>query len=169
MSKNVPGILGIYAHMDDLIEGIKHFKGEGRNNIKVYTPTPRHEIDNVLKEKVSPVRWFTLIGGLTGCTFGYLFTAYTSLDWILPTSGKPVVSPVAYTVIAFEMTILFGSIFTLLGIILNAKLFRKRPTLYDDRFTEDRFGIFVPCASSDHDRVSKAMREQGAEEVKRAE
>ncbi len=169
MSNSIPGVLGIFSHMDDLIDGIHHFKGEGRDNIKVYTPTPRHEIDHALNEKVSPVRLFTLIGGLTGCTLGYLFTSYTSLDWILPTSGKPVVSPVAYTVIAFELTILFGSIFTLLGIILNAKLFRKRKTLYDDRFTEDKFGIFVPCSASDYDMVSKALREQGAEEVKRAE
>ena len=165
MSDNTPGVLGVFAHMDTLIDGIKHFKSSGRDDLKVYSPAPLHAIEDVLDEPVSPVRRFTLIGGLTGATFGYLFTSFTSLDWILPTSGKPIVSLVAYTVIAFELTILFGSIFTLLGIILNAKLFSKRKTLYDDRFTEDKFGIFVPCAPSEYDNVSKTLSEQGAEEV----
>lgn len=169
MSKQVPGVLGIYSHMDTLIDAINHFKGEGKSDLRVYSPCPRHEIEDALDEGVSPVRRFTLLGGLTGATMGYLFTSYSSLDWILPTSGKPVVALVAFTVIAFELTILFGSIFTLLGIILNAKLFRKRAYIYDDRFTQDKFGIFIPCGSAEAEQLSRALEEQGAEEVKRAE
>ena len=163
-----PGVLGIFSHMDTLIEGIQHFKSQGRKELKVFSPAPLHQIEHALDEEVSPVRRFTLFGGLLGASFGYLFTSFVSLDWILPTSGKPIVSLVAYTVIAFELTILFGSIFTLFGIILNAKLFRKRKTLYDDRFTDDKFGIFIPCAQSDYDKISKDLTQCGAEEVQHA-
>jgi len=165
MSKNTPGILGIYSHMDVLIAAIKHFKASGRKDLKVFSPAPLHAIEDALNEGVSPVRLFTLIGGLTGCTFGYIFTSFTSLDWVLPTSGKPVVSPVAFTVIAFELTILFGSIFTLFGIIFKAKLFRKRSTIYDDRFTDDKFGIFIPCDPADAKALEAELVAQGAEEV----
>lgn len=165
MSQTTPGILGVFSHMDTLIDAIKHFKAKGREDLKVFSPAPLHAIEHALDEKVSPVRLFTLLGGLTGCAFGYIFASYTSLDWVLPTSGKPVVSPVAFTVIAFELTILFGSIFTLFGIILNAKLFRKRKTIYDDRFTDDKFGIFIPCSESDADALGAELRSQGAEEV----
>src|SRR5690606_4292140 len=79
MSKTIPGVLGIYSHMDTLIEAIHHFKKTGRKDLKVFSPAPFHQIDHALDEKVSPVRRFTLIGGLTGCTFGYLFTSFTSL------------------------------------------------------------------------------------------
>jgi len=169
MSQTTPGVLGIYSHLDTLIEAVHHLRRTGREGkFKVFSPAPLHQIDHALEEKTSPVRRFTLFGGLLGCTTGYAFTSFTSLDWILPTSGKAIVSPVAFTVIAFELTILFGSIFTLLGIILNAKLFRKRPTLYDERFTEDKFGIFVYCNESDYDSVSQELTEQGAEEVKSA-
>lgn len=163
------GVLGIFGHMDVLIDAIKKFRSEGRSDFSVYTPCPRHEIADAMEDKVSPVRLWTLIGGLTGCTTGYLFTSFVSLDWILPTSGKAIVSLQAYTVIAFELTILFGSIFTILGIIYNARLFRKRAMLYDDRFTDDKFGIFVPCQSADYERLSQELRENGAEEVKHAE
>jgi molybdopterin-containing oxidoreductase family membrane subunit len=166
MGKTQPGVLGIYSHMDTLLEAIEHFKGEGKK-LKVFSPCPRHEIEEALDEGVSPVRRFTLIGGLLGCITGYTFTSFTSLDWILPTSGKPIVSPVAFTVIAFELTILFGSIFTIAGIALNAGLFRKRTTIYDDRFTEDKFGIFIPCDDEQEiERLKNALTEQGAEEVK---
>lgn len=167
-NSSVPGVLGIYSHMDTLIDAIHHFKERGRDDIKVHSPCPHHDLDHALDEPVSPVRRFTLLGGLTGCTFGFVFTSFASLDWILPTSGKPVVAPLAFTVVAFELTILFGSLFTLLGIILNAKLFRKRTTLYDDRFTDDKFGIFIPCSKSEYDAMSKELTENGAEEVKHA-
>lgn len=166
--KSMPGVLGVFSHIDTCIDGIKELKSQGKDNIKVYSPAPFHELEDVLDEPVSPVRRFTLLGGLTGCTFGYLFTSFSSLDWILPTSGKPIVSLVAFTVIAFELTILFGSIFTMIGIFTNAKLFTKRNTLYDERFTEDKFGIFVPCTSSEYDSISQVLRENGAEEVSNA-
>jgi len=170
MSKTKPGVLGIFSHMDDLIDGINHFKSKGvERNLKVYSPAPLHQVEDTLAEPTSPVRRFTLLGGLTGATFGYVFTSFTSLDWILPTSGKPIVSPVAFTVIAFELTVLFGSIFTLFGIILNAKLFRKREGLYDDRFTDDKFGIWVPCPASEHEEMDRVLKELGAEEVKYAQ
>lgn len=169
MSNQTPGVLGVFSHMDTLIEGIHHFKKAGHHKLKVFSPAPFHAIEDALDEGPSPVRRFTLIGGLTGATFGYLFTSFTSLEWILPTSGKPVVSLVAFTVIAFELTILFGAIFTLFGIILNAKLFTKRKTLYDDRFTEDKFGIFIPCKHADYDRIKDDLARHGAEEVHCAE
>ena len=170
MSDQTPGVLGIFTHMDDLIDGINHFKEQGKErSLRVYSPAPLHQIEHALDEPVSPVRRFTLFGALTGATFGYVFTTFTSLDWILPTSGKPIVAPIAFTVIAFELTILFGSIFTLFGIILNSKLFRKRKLIYDDRFTDDKFGIFVPCPTSEHEAMAKVLSDFGAEEVKRAE
>ncbi len=169
MKTTISGVLGIFSHMDVLIDAITKFRGEGRTDITVYTPTPRHELAHAMDEKVSPVRLWTLIGGITGCTAGYLFTSFVSLDWILPTSGKAVVSLQAYTVIAFELTILFGSIFTIMGIVNHARLFRSRTIPYDDRFTEDKFGIFVPCESDAFDEVSHSLTERGAEEVSHAE
>lgn len=166
--KSIPGVLGVFSHIDTCIGGIKELKGMGRNHIKVYSPAPFHELEDVLDEPASPVRRFTLIGGILGCTFGYLFTSLTSLDWILPTSGKPVVSPIAFTVIAFELTVLFGSIFTMIGIFTNAKLLTRRNTLYDERFTEDKFGIFIPCAASEHASMSQLLQRHGAEEVRHA-
>ena len=37
----------------------------------MYSAAPQHEIEEALGDPVSPVRLFTLIGGLTGCAAGF--------------------------------------------------------------------------------------------------
>jgi hypothetical protein len=69
----------------------------------------------------------------------------------------------------FEMTILFGDISTILGILFNV-LFGARRTgtiLYDARFTNDRFGIFVPAGADKAAKVESLLRAAGAEDVRR--
>ena len=55
---------------------------------------------------MSPVRLFTLIGGLTGCAAGFGMTIWMSHDWPLVVGGKPIGAIPPYVVIAFELTIL---------------------------------------------------------------
>jgi hypothetical protein len=168
MKKSASGVLAVFEHMDQLNNSIKYLKASGRSDITVFTPCPRHEIADAMSEKTSPVRMLTLIGGMLGVSTGYLFTSFASLVWILPTSGKAVVALQAFTIPAFELTILFGSILTIAAIILMGRLARPSQVMYDDRFTDDRFGIFVPCEQSDYEKLEKTLKDKGAEEVKHA-
>ncbi|PIE90313.1 MAG: hypothetical protein CR997_06905 [Acidobacteria bacterium] len=167
--KKKNGVLGVFAHMDSLNAAIKYLKAAGRDDLSVYAPCPRHEISDTLAEKKSNVRFLTAIGGTLGVTIGYLFPSFVSLDWILPTSGKEIVALPAFTIPAFELTVLFGSICTIAAIILLGRLVRDDGALYDERFSDDKFGIFVPCETSEYDKFEKALFENGAEEVTRAE
>jgi molybdopterin-containing oxidoreductase family membrane subunit len=119
---------------------------------------------------VSPVRAFTLVGGIAGCATGAWLTLWMSYDWPLVVGGKPVGSIPPYVVIMFEMTILFGALSTLLGIALNTLYaVRRRGTIaYDPRFTNDKFGIFVPVEGGRAAAVESLLRAAGAEEVRRA-
>ena len=167
MKKTASGVLGVYGHMDCLNRSIKFLKASGMSDFEVFTPCPRHEIEEALSEKKSNVRRMTLIGGMTGVTTGYLFPSFVSLDWILPTSGKAIVALEAFTIPAFELTVLFGSILTIAGMILFGRLARKTTVPYDERFSDDKFGIFIPCEYEDFDEYEKALRDNGAEEVTR--
>src|SRR2546428_11137490 len=71
----------------------------------------------------------------------------------------------------FEMTVLFGALSTILGIAFNAVFAARRlgTVLYDPRFTNDKFGIFVPCAPDRAGQVETLLRQAGAEEGRRAE
>jgi Protein of unknown function (DUF3341) len=68
----------------------------------------------------------------------------------------------------FELMILFGGIATLIGMVSLGRLPKFRPSpSYDPRFTNDRFGIFVPAGSDKAAAAEKLLRDAGAEEVRR--
>jgi len=163
-------ILGIFAHVDTTVRAIRDLRARGFTDFSVYLPVPVEEIEAALEEvrPVSPVRLFTLIGGLTGTVTGFALTIWTSLKWGLVTGGKPVVSIPPFVIIAFEMTILLGGLSSLLAILVLGKLpsFRRSPT-YDPRFTVDRFGIAVTCPPDRIDAVRTCLQHAGAEEVRR--
>ena len=164
-----PGLLAVFAHLDTTLDAIKKLRAAGHTDFTVYSPIPRHEIEDALGQPVSPVRAFTLVGGIAGCAIGAWLTLWMSADWPIVVGGKPVGSIPPYVVIMFEMTILFGALSTILGIVLNV-VFGARRTgtiLYDPRFTNDRFGIFVPAGSDQAAAVERLLRDAGAEEVRR--
>ena len=60
------GVLAHFNELDSLVEAIEDLKERKSGDITVYTPTPRHEIEHAIHAPPSPVRKFTLIGGLLG-------------------------------------------------------------------------------------------------------
>src|SRR2546422_209229 len=165
-----PGVLGVFGHLDATVDAIGKLRQGGHTDFTVYSPIPRHEIEDALEQPVSPVRMFTLIGGIAGCAVGAWITLYMSYDWPIVLGGKPVGSIPPYVVIMFEMTILFGALSTILGILFNALFAARRlgTVAYDPRFTNDKFGIFVPCEPARAGQVEALLRGTGAEEVRRA-
>jgi hypothetical protein len=96
--------------------------GEGFEEITAFAPFPEHHIEHALGYGASPVRLFTLVGGLTGMATGLAFTTFTSMDWPLVVGGKPILSIPAYVIPTFEMTILFGALFTVVGVFWNMRI-----------------------------------------------
>ena len=164
-----PGVLGVFGHLDSTVHAIEELKRSGHRDFTVYSPLPRHELEHALAQPTSPVRAFTLIGGISGCAIGAWISLYMSYDWPVQVGGKTIGSIPAYVVIMFEMTVLFGALTTLLGVVFNVLLAaRQQGTIaYDPRFTNDKFGIFVPVAAAQADRVETLLKNSGAEEVRR--
>jgi hypothetical protein len=163
-------VKGIYAHLDCLLTGIERLKDEGLTGFQVLSPLPRHEIlDAVYEGRPSPVRWWTLTGGVTGISFGILLPSLTAIQWpMINPGGKPVVSIPPYAILMFECTILFGALFTFAGLIYNCGLpaFGLDDALKDPRVSDDKFGIvFTSATDSDQDRIMDILRVSGAIEV----
>lgn len=164
-------VLGVFAHVDTTVHALEDLRAKGYHDLTVYTPVPVHEIEDVLERDrpVSRVRLFTLIGALTGTASGFFLTIWSALKWGLVTGGKPIASIPPFVVIAFEMTILFGGIATVIGMVILGRLPRlKRSPAFDPRFTNDRFGVAVHCAPERGASVREILRGAGADEVKSA-
>ena len=169
MNNNDDNILGIYSYVDLLVNSVKQLRKKGFENIRVFSPCPIHEIEDSLDtgKEPSKVKYFTLTGAIIGALVGVAFTVLTSIDWPIVTSAKPIVSIPPYMIIIFECMILIGGLSTFLGLIINARL-RKDvpPNLYDERFTNDKFGILVHCSPSHLEEVESILKESGSEEIK---
>jgi molybdopterin-containing oxidoreductase family membrane subunit len=162
-------VLGIFDEGAKAANAAKVLRTDEVGAVTAYAPTPDFRLDLALGPGRSPVRVFTLVGGILGCIVGFAFPIYTVLDWPLMTGGKPIVSLPPFVVIAFELTILFAALATVLGFLWNSGLPSWRaPALYDPRFSEDRWGVLVSCAAEQGEAVRARLTGAGAEEVRHA-
>jgi hypothetical protein len=165
-SRQVPGLLASFVHVDAAADAIRALRARGHRNLVVYSAAPNHEIEEALDQPVSPVRLFTLIGGLTGCAAGFGMTLWMSYDWPVVVGGKPIGSIPPYVVIGFELTILLGALSTVAAVALFSVLMGKRGIAYDPKFSDDRIGIFVPSGADQLGSLEQLLRSAGAEEVR---
>jgi hypothetical protein len=161
------GLLGIFSYLDDLLRAVKSLKKAHVRIDTIISPVPHLDIEEALGVRPSPVRYFTLLGGLLGGAGGVGLASYAHLQWKLITGGKPVIPWIPFIVIGFEFCILAGVLSTILGLMIKNRMPRFRvPDPYDPRFTEDRFGLVTRCPVSRQEEVSSLLKEAGAEEVK---
>lgn len=162
-------VIGVFSQADMTVRAIQALRGRGLSDFTVYMPLPVEEIEEALEHgrPVSPVRLFTLVGGLTGTLTGFGLTIWSSLKWELVVGGKPIVSIPPFVIIAFELTILLGGLCTLLGLLVLGRLPKLRPsTSYDPRFTVDQFGIAVRCSAEMVGAARQCLSDAGAQEVR---
>jgi hypothetical protein len=139
------GLLASFEYLDDIVDAIHELRKAGFKELRAFAPFPEHHIEEALGYGPSPVRVWTLVGALTGTATGFAFTIWTSMDWPLVTGGKPMLSIPAYVVIAFELTILFGALSTIIGLFVNARIPQiGAPVVYGPEFSSGTFGLYVP-------------------------
>jgi hypothetical protein len=94
-------------------------------------------------------------------------TTWMSTDWPLITGGKPIVSLPPFVIIAFELTILFGALSTVLGLLITARLPRMRvQVVYDPSFSSGRFGVYVAAPPGREADARRLLGDNGAVEIR---
>jgi len=174
MSNQFSGVWASYEYLDDFCNALTELRGSGFQRLTTISPCPRHEISHALGDPQSPVPFFTLAGMFTGFSIALTIMTFMTLDWILPVSGKPVVSYPIMGPVLFELSVLFSVWFTIISLIglcvkdNRAHAFPEGKAWKDyRRFTRDRFGVIVPCTQHDLDKVEGILNKFQAEEVNR--
>lgn len=161
------GVLGAFRELDSTVAAIEELKQQKYVDISVYTPTPRHELEHAIHPPTSPVRRYTLIGGLLGCTFGYWIAIWSSDYWPLVVGGKAIASWIPYTIYGFELMVLIGGLSTVAGLFINSRIPNLTMTVgYDPRFSHGDYGIFVEAAPDRLSAAEAVLRKHGAIEVR---
>ncbi len=166
------GVWATFEYLDDTCAAIKELKNAGYDQITTHAPCARHEIDHALGNPQSRVPFATLAGAFVGFGLAVLIITKMALDWILPVSGKPILSVPNMVPIAFELSVLVAIYFTMGAMFLmilkdtwKHPVPKSRKYKNYDRFMRDRFGIVVPCRTHDLEKIENILKKHQAEEV----
>ena len=162
----MPTLVAVFDEPVSTAQAAQRLKDRGYTDMEIYSPAAFHELESVIDTKPSRVRLYTLIGGLTGVVTGFAMTIWMANDWPVMLGGKPFSSIPPYTIIGFELTILFGGLLTALGLFVVGGLPRTRlDPVYDRRFSSEDFGVAVHCRDRDVSEIDALLRGHGAREV----
>jgi hypothetical protein len=142
---------GMMAEFDSvyaLVDAANRTREAGYKKIDAYSPFPVEGLAEAIGFHHDEVPLVVLIGALLGGLGGYLLQYWISVvSYPINVGGKPYHSWPAFIVVTFEMTILFGGIFAVLGMLaLNGLPMPYHPVFNVPRFafaTKDRFFLIV--------------------------
>jgi len=163
-------ILGTFAFEEDFLAAAKNLRSSGFDNISLLSPVPLEEAQKVLGLDKSPVRHYSLAGAIIGALSGFAMAAGTALVFILPTGGRAIITVPPFLIITYEMTILLGVLFTLIGFhfVSGLPAWRDRP--YLSSAGTDKFVVVVEGADGEQAaRAETIIRDAGAEAIQYAE
>ncbi len=163
-------IMGTFLYEEDFLAAAENLTTSGFDNISLLSPLPLEEAQEILGLGKSPVRRFSLAGAIIGAITGFAMAAGTALVFILPTGGRAIITVPPFLIITYEMTILFGVLFTLLGFhfVSGLPAWRDRPYLPSANI--DRFVVVVEGAAADQlARAEAIIRDAGADEIRHVE
>ena len=162
-------LLGVFQDPEQVLSATNKLKEDGfsAEDMDIYSGSPYPE--GSFGEHVAGHRLyvFPIIGAICGFTVAILLTAGTQISYPLITGGKPILSIPPMTIITYEGTMLGALIFTVLGILFESRLPKRKLGLYDPRITEGYVGLLVSCPPERIDQAERRLKEAGAEEVQR--
>jgi len=151
---------------------IEALHAAGIHSFQAFAPFPSEVILEATAEARhlgrSYVRWFVLLGGITGFIGAVILTIGTSYEWNLNTGGKAIASIPPFIVIMFELMILIGGISGVIGFFLTNRMpaFESAPG-YRSRFGADKFGLVVHCPPAESGKVEAILHDVGVEDIQR--
>lgn len=166
-------ITAVFDDPDRIVHAVAETVKEGYTQYDVHTPYPVHGMGNTMKLKRSNLGYFALAFGLIGAVASVAFMSWVSLvEYPLVIGGKPFWSWPAFVPVAFEVTVLFASVLTVLAMVV---LYFKFPnnshplhdTKYMARVSSDHFGICIQSSDPkfDPEGVTKFLQRVGGREI----
>jgi len=141
-----------------LIKAAEQTRDAGYIKIDAYSPLPIEGLAEAIGFHHDRVPLVTLIGAIIGGLTGYLMQWWmATVSYPVNVGGKPYHSWPSFIVVTFEMTILFGGISAVLGMLaLNGLPMPYHPVFNVPRFafaSKDRFFLIVFSSDKKYDPV----------------
>lgn len=154
-------VLGLFREPEAALNTARGLRSAGYA-VSVMSPYPLEGAAEALELGRSPIRRYTLAGGLLGFCVGFGLATFAATRFLLPTGGRPIIPFPPFLLIGYELTILFGILATLLGVLICTRLpaWHERP--YCPETGVDRIGVLVECGPDDTARAEALLSASGA-------
>ena len=160
--------LGLFHDPESALAAAGQLKEAGFARPELMSPIPIHGVEEVLGPKKSVIKRFTLFGGIFGGLSGFALAAGTAVLYVHPTGGRPIITIPPFLIITYELTILFGILFTVLGFLFSARFPAIRERIYVPETAIDKFAVTVLCDSEERlSRAEAILRRAGAEDIRK--
>ncbi len=151
------GVMAEFDNPTDLLKATEKAYASGYRRMDAYTPYPIEEVAEALGFHKTRVPLIVLVGAILGGLSGYLLQYWISaVSYPINVGGRPYQSWPAFIIVTFEMTILFGGISAVVGMLgLNGLPMPYHPVFNNPRFTaasRDRFFLCIEAADPKFDR-----------------
>lgn len=165
-------VMGLFSNFEEAFATISDIRqhsipGVSVDDVTLKSPIEHPEIEEVLGDRGSPIPRFTLCGAIFGVCFGFLFLASAQATFLVqPQGGKSVITIPSNIVLSYEMLILFGVISTVIGFLINARLFSKRHPLYSEKVSLDQIGVMLEVDEKNVDSVKNLFNKHKVLEIR---
>lgn len=149
MRKKSHRILGLFSNFDEATRAIEDIRdnkvpGVTVDDITIKSPIEHPEVEELLGERPVRVQQYTLFGALFGLIGSFIWISASQATFLVqPQGGKPVITLVSNIILNYEMLILGGVVFTLIGFLVGSGLPGRRGNLYSEQVSIDQVGILM--------------------------
>jgi hypothetical protein len=172
-NKKLYSLAALFKTPDEIINAAKKTTAAGYKKFDVNTPYPMHGMDRAMGMGQSKIGFVTLFFGLSGATFIFLFMWWCyAVSYNLVVGGKPFFAAPAFIPITFEITVLFGAISTVVGMIaVYFKLPDNAHPLHDTEYMKavsaDKYGLVIEAEDEKFDKaeVTEFLKKLGAYKI----
>lgn len=143
-------VIGSFDDAHATVQAAGVLRREWPYGFEVYSPNLNEALLEAMNLPRSPTRLWIAAGAIVGELGGWATTIMLSIYWPHHVAGMPIIAIPPFTIISFEMKVLFGIGGGVVGLLLHCRLPTfEAPADYLRRFQEDRFGIVLNCHGPD--------------------
>lgn len=166
------GLAAEFLEPAQVVAAAEKARALGYRAMDAYTPYAVEGLAEALGTEQKPVSVVTLICALTGTVTGYGMEYYAAVrDYPINVGGRPLHTWPMFVPIAFELTVLFGAIGGVLGMLIMNGLPRPHHPIFGTPFfaarNTTRFYLCVEAADPlfDKRRTMEQLQEMGPAHV----
>ena len=164
-----PDLWGVVAEFDSaeaLLQAAIRAREAGHAGLQAYTPFEIEGLADAVGFPRSRIPAITLVAAILGGAGGYFMQWYAAVvSFPINIGGRPAHSWPMFIPVAFEMTILCGSLAAVVAFLVGSRLPSLHHPVFDApgfvRATRDRFFLALPAAAEGFDRQAARRTLQG--------